>query len=424
MRIAAVALAATLCACVQPARAADPVQRIEVRLTVEDGEPHPLIVRRIVDSVGSAAERLLVGRDSDVVARQEAQLVAVLRDVVDRVVRGYRVVTITFQAGTLTVVSARLAPRPPTFGADVRIEMTAPTVHPDAQPLVRAALDPALPRIREMLNRLPVDALEWAGPILEQEAAQAVESTVQGFTGTARIEGTPGPRILLALSPRDSRIVRDIGVRFRSSSIPYMLLSPHTPQVVSMAEPLRGLPVAFATAHRARFEELIARRLEVYAPVREYAIIARPVLQVAEVTYVTVIADSTLYRGRLEARLNIGTQAPPPDLRAQLGRAFGSIEPYALVTLTPSTLGLRFAVGVRVEVGPLLIVGLETNANAGSTDPFAVLRLSPDLQLRGQYASRESIFETTLTYRLNESISLEGVGTSRGIYWLRLVSNL
>jgi hypothetical protein len=417
-------VAALLCAIAQPVLAADPVQRIEVRLTIEDGEPHPLVVRRIVDSVGSAAERLLVGRDSEVIARQEAQLVAVLRDVVDRVVRGYRVVAMSFEAGTLTVVSTRLAPRPPTFAGDVRIDVTAPTVHADAQPLVRAVLGPALPRIRDSLNRLPVEALEWAGPILEQEAARAVEAAVEGFTGTARIEGSPGPRVVLSLAPRDSRVIRDIGVRFRSSSIPYMLLGQHSPQVVSMAEPLRGLPVVFATAQRARFEELIARRLEAYAPVREYAIIARPLLQVAEVTYVTVIADSTLYRGRLEARLNVGSQAPPPDVRAQIGRAFGSLEPYVQLTLTPSTLGVRFTLGLKVEVGSLITVGVETSADAGGPDPFATLRLSPDLQLRGSYTARDNILETSITYRLNEFIALEGVGTSRGIYWLRIVSNL
>ncbi len=408
----------------QPARAADPVQRIEVRLTIEDGEPHPLVVRRIIESVGSAAERLLVGRDSEAVARQEAQLVAVLRDVVDRVVRGYRVVAMSFEAGASTVVSARLAPRAPMFTRDVRIDVVAPTVHADAQPLVRAALDPALPRIRDGLNRLPLEALEWARPILEQEAAGAIEAAVQGFTGAASLEGTPIPRVVLSLSPRDTRVIRDIGVRFRSSSIPYTLLSQHSPQVVSMAEPLRGLPVVFAAAHRARFEELIARRLDGYPPVREYAIVARPALQVAEVTYVTVVADSTLYRGRLEARLNFGTQAPPPDVRAQLGRAYGSFEPYAQLTLTPSTLGVRLAVGVRFEIGPLLTIGAETSAAAGGVDPFATLRLSPELLLRGSYAPRDAVLETTITYRLNEFISLEGVGTSRGIYWVRIVSNL
>jgi hypothetical protein len=415
---------AILCGCARPALAADPVQRIEVRLTVEDGEPHPLVVRRIADSVGSAAERLLVGRDSEVVARQEAQLVAVLRDVVDRVVRGYRVVAMSFDAGTLTVVSARLAPRPPTFAGDVLIDVAAPTVHPDAQPLVRTALNPALPRIRDSLGRLPIDALEWARPILEQEATRAVEATLEGFTGTARIEGTPGPRVVLSLAPRDSRVIRDIGVRFRSTSIPYMLLGQHSPQVASMAEPLRGLPVTFATAHRARFEELIAQRLAAYPPVREFAIIARPLLQVAEVTYVTVIADSTLYRGRLEARLNIGSQAPPPDVRAQIGRAFGSLEPYAQLTLTPSTLGIKLTVGLKFEIGQLITVGVETSADSGGPDPFATLRVSPDIQLRGSYMTRDNILETSITYRLNEFISLEGVGTSRGIYWLRIVSNL
>jgi hypothetical protein len=191
-----------------------------------------------------------------------------------------------------------------------------------------------------------------------------------------------------------------------------------------MAEPLRGLPVAFATAQRARLEELIGQRLEAYPPAREYGIVARPVLQVAEVTYVTVLADSTLYRARLEARINLGTQAPAPDLRAQLGRAFGSLEPYVLVTMVPSNLALQWQIGLRFEVGSALTLGAETSIGGGSADPYVTIRLSPDVQIRGTYTPRDEVVETRVTYRLNEVLSWEGVATSRGLVWLRMVSNL
>ncbi|MGQ0568926.1 MAG: hypothetical protein ACT4P5_05235 [Armatimonadota bacterium] len=409
---------------VSPARAADPIQRIDVRLTIEGGEPHPLVVRRILDSVGSAAERLLVGRDSELVARQELALVGVLREVVDRVVRGYRVAGMGVQAGSTTVVTARLQPGFPILGETTPVVVTMREVHPDTQPLVRAVLEPALPDLSRLFQRLPVEALEWASPILERRAVEIVEAAAAGFSGVARIEGEPAPRLTLSIAARDSRVIRDVGVRFRSSSIPLALLDRHAPQVASMAEPLRGLPVVFATAQRARLEALINGRLGAYPPVREYGIITRPVLQVAEVTYVTVLADSTLYRARLEARLNFGNQAPAPDVRAQLGRAFGSLEPYLQLTLVPSNLAVRLAVGVRFEVGTNLVVGVESSTDGGAIDPFVTFRLSPDLQVRGMYAPRTDVLETTLTYRFNEFLSWEGVATSRGLVWVRIVSNL
>ncbi len=418
------ALAVLLATSAAPAAAADPVQRVEVRLAIEGGDPHPLVTRRIVESIGTAAERLLVGRDSDLVARQEVTLAGVLREVTDRVVTGYRVASVGFQANATTVVTMRLQPRFPLLG-ETPVVITLQGIHPNAQPLVRAALDPVMSELRRLPVNLPVEALPWAGPILEQRMTELVEGTALGFSGAARIEGEPARRTALSLAARDSRVIRDIGVRFRSSSIPSLLIQGHAPQVASMAEPLRGLPVVFAQAHAAQLQALISQQLAAYPPVLQYGIIARPVIVVAEVTYVTVLAESTVYRGRIEARLNFGSQAPAPDVRAQLGRAFGSLEPFVEFTLIPSTLSWQTAVGLRFEVGTNLVIGAKTPLTGGSgLEPFVTYRLSPDLQIRGTYMPAADVLESALTYRLNEFLSWEAVGTSRGLVWLRIVSNL
>jgi hypothetical protein len=421
--VLAILLAVALSAGAAPALAADPVQRIEVHVGIDGGEPHPLVVRRIVESIGTAAERLLVGRDSDLVGRQEAALGGILRDVVDRVVTGYRVVSVGLQAGTATVVTVRLEPRSAVLG-ETPVIVEIPGVHPEVQPLVRATLEPAMADLRRLPVRLPVDALGWAGPILEDRMVEIVQETLGGFAGSARLQADPVARITLTISAKDSRVIRDIGVRFRSTSIPSLLLQGHAPQVASMAEPLRGLPVVFAQAQRARLEALISSQLAAYPPVRDYAILARPVLQIAEVTTLTVLAESSLYRGRVEARLNFGTQAPPTDVRAHLGRAFGSLEPFVEVTLIPSNLTWHTALGAQFEVGPKIILGAKTRFDATGVEPFVTIRLSPDLQIGGTYTPSPDTLEGTLSYRVNEFFSWEAVATSRGVVWLRIVGNL
>jgi len=405
------------------AHAADPVQRVEIRLTVEGGEPHPLIVRRLGETIGTAAERLLVGRDSEVVGRQEAALAGVLREVVDRVVRGYRVTTLSFQPAATTVVLVTVQARPPILG-EVPVAVTLQGVHPDAQPLVRGVLEPALPELSRLSARLPVEALEWAGPIIERRVTEVVEATLVGFTATGRVEAGPTPRIVAVVAARDSRTVRDLGIRFRSSSIPYVLLTPHIPQVTSMAELLRGLPVAFATAQRERLQVLIGERLAAYQPVKDYSVVARPMLQVAEVTYVTVLADSTLYRGRLDARLNFGTEAPVPDVRGQLGRAFGSLEPFVEFRVVPSNLALRALAGLRFDLGESTTLGFRTRLDGEDTEAFVLQRLSPDLQLKGAYFVRADTIEVTFTYRFTDFLSWEAVATTRGVLYVSIVSNL
>lgn len=416
-------LAVILAAAAVPARAADPVQRVEVVLVVEGGDPHPLIARRIVESITTASERLLLGRDSEVVARQEAALAGVLREVIDRVVRGYRAVGLGFQIGAATVVRVQIQPRLPVLG-DVPVATSLPGVHPDAQPLVRALLEPVVLDLRGLVARLPVEALEWAAPIVEQRITELVEGAAPGFTGTARIESNPPWRVAVSVTARDTRVIRDIGVRFRSSSIPFVLLEGHGPQVASMAEALRGLPVAFALAQRARLESLVGDQLRAYPPVRQYGVVARPTLRIAEVTYLSVQADSTLYRGRVEARLNFGTSAPAPDVRVQLGRLFGSVEPFVEMTMVPSNFAWRWAAGVRVQAGTDLTMGVLTRFESEGLEPFVQYRLSPDMHLHGAFMPRSELVEVTLAYRINEFLSWEAVATSRGVVWLRLASNL
>lgn len=417
------ALAAGAALSVLPVLAAAPIQRVDVRLTVEGGEPHSLVVRRMLESIGSAAERLLIGRDSDAVAQQEAALAGILKDVVDRVVRGYGVVGISFQTGVTTVISVRLQPRMPVLG-EPPVVITMPSVHPDARPFVLGALEQAVLEIRRVPARLPVEALEWAGPILERRMTELIEAAAPGFTGIARIESGPDWRVSISVGARDSRVIREIAVRFRSSSIPFVLLEGFASAVTDTAEPLRGLPVVFAAAQQGQLEDLIARRLGTFTPVREYGIVARPVLQVAEVTYLTVLAESTRYRARFEARLNFGIQAPVPDVRAQLGVVLGSVEPFMELTLIPSNLAVRWTAGIRLDLGANLAVGTTAGFDGRGLEPFVIYRLSPDLQIRAAYAPSTDILETTLTYRLNEFLAWEGVTTSRGLLWLRLVSNL
>ena len=79
-----------------------------------------------------------------------------------------------------------------------------------------------------------------------------------------------------------------------------------------MAEPLRGLPVAFAESTRRSLERMLNEELAAYPPAVEYNIVATSRLEVAETTYVTVSAESLVYRARVEARLNIGPSAPGP----------------------------------------------------------------------------------------------------------------
>lgn len=399
------------------------VQTIEIRLAVDGGGAPQVVRTRLLETVGTVAQRLLLGRPVDQLRPAQTQLQSTLSTVVDRVISGYSVVDTRIEVGATAVIALRLRPDPPLIHTVEVVPRTG--VHPAVAPLVLQPVEQILiPAVRGLLLGLPVGALDWVTPLIVDEVRRAAEEALPGFTVGVRVRPGAQSRVEIELITREGRVVRDIGVRFRSGSIPMLLLEQHAPAVLSLTEPLRGLPVVFAERHRAALERLLRDRLRAYPPVVEYHIVVRPVLHVAETTYLTVVADSLLYLGRVEAEVNVGTRAPAPELRLHLGRLIGGLEIFGEVVLVPNTLSARYDVGVRYRLNESVDAGLNVTLNAPSTTGWVVYRLSPDLSLRTAYEVHQRRLEGSLRYRFNEFLSGELVGTSRGEYWIRLISNL
>lgn len=408
-----------------PARAQAVVQRVDLEVVVEDPVPHPVVRERLVATVQSVVDRLLVGRSLDQLTPATPQLGETIASVVDRVATGYAVAGTAIQIAAVTTVRVHLRPLG-TVIAGTEVLPDLRVVHARVQPLARELLQTAAPRISALYTGLPVAAMPWAEPLLEASARGAVEDGLAGFTAAIRVRVQDDrARAEVALLPRDSRVVRNIGVRFRSTSIPTMLLDPHGPAVASMADPLRGLPVAFAQAHRAALARLITDDLAAYPPARQYRIIATAVLDVGETTFITVVADSVLYRARVQAELNIGTRAPGPAVAGHLGRVLTpGTELYIDIRLVPNTLSLEWQFGAQTAITPSVTVGAAYALVAQETTVWAALQVGLDTGLRGTWALSTQTFEGALTYRFNEFLAGELVGTSRGDWWLRLISNL
>lgn len=416
----AVVVAVTL-----PARGQVVVQRVEVLLAIEEVAPHRIVQERLQATVESVAERLLLGRPLDQVLPLGPRLGETIGSVVDRVATGYTVVSAAAQLAAVSTVVIRMRP----VGAVIRQVAVRPelrNVSEKVRPLVLSLLQPgAVEEIRTLYLGLPVAAMEWAGPLLEARVRAVIEEALAGFTAGVQVRADPAAQVDVVVTARDSRIVRNIGVRLRSTSIPTMLLDQHAPQIASMAEPVRGLPVTFAQAHRRALERLLNEELAAYPPAQQYRVVATAGLDVAETTYVNVVADSVLYRGRVEAQLNIGAQAPGPAVVAHLGRLVDPrAEVFAELHLVPNTLSMEWKVGGVFAASPAATVGFNYALVARTITVWTTVGLGRDVAVRGAWNVTQQSFEGALTYRINEVLSGELIGTSNGEVWLRLVSNL
>lgn len=401
------------------------VQRVDVQVSVDGPAPHRIILDRLQAAVQSVADRLLVGRSVEQFAAADSRVGETITSVVDRVAVGYAVAAVTVQVGAVSTVTVRFRPvgvviQAVTAAFDVR------AFHPKVHPLLIARLEAAVPEeARALLTGLPTGALEWAWPVVDPRLRGAVETALPGFTAAIQLRPGATAQLDLVILPRDSRVVRNVGVRFRSTSIPIVILDQHSPQVISLAEPVRGLPVAFATALRRDLERLLTDDLAAYPPARQYQVVATAALDVGETTYVTVLADSLQYRARVEAQINVGTQAPPAAVRAHLGRVVAPrTEVFVETRLVPNTLSWQWDLGTLYELSPSTTIGVNYTLAADTVILWSSTQLGRDIGVRGAWNLTAQNFEGTLTYRVNEVLSGELVATSRGEVWIRLVSNL
>jgi len=427
VRLAAlIPLAVTLLLPAAPVSAQVIVQRVSVQMTIDAPVPHPVIQERLLATVRSVTDRLLVGRTLDQLTPLEAQLGETIAGVVGRVATGYAVAAVSIRLGADAEVAVRLQPVGPVV-RDVEVTADLRAVHARLQPLVGGLLqERAVPALRALYAGLPQGAILWAEVVLEERAQAAAEEALAGYTATMRLRMREDvAQVTAVVIPHDTRVIRNIGVHFRSSSIPTMLLDQHGPAVVSMAEFLRGVPVVFGQAHAAALAALIRPDLAAYPPARQYRIVATPSLDVGETTYVNVVAESQLYRVRAEAHLNVGTRAPGPAVVGHLGLlVHPQTEAFVQLRLVPQTLSMEWSLGAEFAVVPVVRIGAAYGVVAQETRVWTEVRLGFDTALRGTWALPAQSFEGAFVYRINPFLSGELVATSQGDWWLRLISNL
>jgi len=409
---------------VQPGASQVAVQRVEVTLTFVDPGPHPAVIERLQATVQSVADRLLLGRPLDELASVQARLEETLSEVVARVATGYVVTSVAIDLGASATVSLRVR-SVGTVVQTVEVSVDSRALHEKLRPLVSAILQGGpTQEIRALYDGVPVLAMEWAGAILEARARSVIETALPGYTATVRVTPAASARVEVTLVVRDARIIRNLSVRFRSTSIPILLLDQHAPQIASMAEPLRGVSVAFAQAHQRELEQMLNADLAIYPPAAQYQIVATVALDVAETTYLIVAADSLTFRGRVEAQLNIGPRAPGPAIVIHLGRVLiPPLEGFVETRIVPNTLGLDWDLGGQVEVSPSGVIGFNYTVVARTTTIFSRVQVGRDVGLRGAWNLTDQSFEGGLSYRINDFLASELVSTSRGEVWLRLISN-
>jgi hypothetical protein len=405
-----------------PAFGQEAVQRVDVQVVYDGPAPHAIVRDRILATVSSVAERLLLGRSLDAAMQLQPRLAETFVGVLERVITGYTVASAVADVGAVTAVVVRLRPQGPLI-AETAVRLDLREVPMRLHALVTVLLQPSTDQMRLLPANLPV-AADWAFLLLEEQARGIIERGLIGYTAGVTLRSGTAAVIEAAVRPRDTRVIRNVGVRFRSTTMPNLLLDQHAPAVASLSAFLRGVPVAFAADQVSALERIITDDLRAYPPVEQYRMVATASLQVGETTFVTVVADSMSYHASVEAQLNMGAGAPGPAVVARAGRfVTPGVDSFLELRLVPNTLSFDWDLGGSVAIGPATTVGVSYTVPTSAVTVWTSIGLTPDVTVRGSWNTTAQSFEAAVRYRLNAFLAWELVGVP-GQVWVRLVSNL
>lgn len=140
---------------------AEPIESVTVSLS---GSRQPLpavLAKRMTAAVQTAADKLYVGTDTEALAAGQATYQKVTTDIIDRILYGYTVESLTITPGVNSQLDVRLRPYGQTIQA-VAVTVDYGNLTPLAQEWVARDISFVEPRIEQILLGAPLDSLDWA----------------------------------------------------------------------------------------------------------------------------------------------------------------------------------------------------------------------------------------------------------------------
>lgn len=405
--------------------AGDTISKINVKVTTVDGaQPPPdRIAKRMVASVNTVGEHVLIGRRMAEVAAGQASYERIVKEVFDRILVGYSVETVSIKPGVETDVILELAP----WGEVVRevaLEVDFGSISPELITLIKSDMGDVETRVSNVLIGLPIDAVDWAGGVSKTVIQEIMAEQLPEFRTNFEIESGTRTIVKVSLVPAGSTI-QDVHVNLLSHTIPNVMMSSIEAVFDDGAKKLNGLPVAFVERHREYFTEKFQTAASQHHMARSYGLTLTSSIIPGTDTIINVKAETTKYNIWLEGYLDVGrNEHDNTSARLHAGKYFSSRdEVYAEVNFFPSTVAWEFMPGWSHRIGNDTFVGVKYNSSGNEATLTLNQVISPDWSLRAERRTDAGVNEVGLRYRLHDHLSAEYIFSDEES-WLRLVGHL
>lgn len=396
------------------------IDTIEVSVQTDRGQLIPdKIARRMQASVSTIGDNVLSGHTVDEVESKKDQYENLIREVFDRILLGYSVHTVTITPQSNASIVIVVSPWPDII-SKVKVEVEVSESSAQVKNLILTDIAEVEGIFNNVLNGLPIDAVDWARSIVKIALADFISVKLPEYD--ANFEIIPGntTTIKLNLYPKGT-MIRDVNLTLHSDSIPNIALLNFRPYIQMQSEKLIGLPVDFVKRHQEYFIKDITEKLNHDKNLKKFGVLTNIKMQAANNTDIIISAETDKYRIFLEGYLDIGRKEDNTSFKAHAGKMISPQDEIFVETdFLPHKVQWTLLPGMAHDLTPQTRVGFKYNMNENLTVLWAKQKVSEKWLLRFEHTPSQELNEFAVRYKLQEFVGVEYV-INDDDKWLRMV---
>jgi hypothetical protein len=380
------------------------------------------VEKRIVSSISSIGNRILVGKEEDLFRLNSGEYNKVLADIINRVVIGYVVSDLTVNYGSDTSLSVTLAPVGRMI-QKVDTEIDYGNLSPEARQYVEAETKDIPGLMSNLLIGLPVDSVGWAESVSQSAGRDMLHQLLPEFTANFEVSSGEETKVKIYLIPQ-GQIVRSSTVTFEKTTVPRLLMLKASEET-EFAH-LQGLPVDFVTRKQADISAEMNRILQNDSFIKKYGIATETRLIPGELTELKINALTDHWIIRTEVWLDAGRDGNKnTTFEGMLGHYVGKRDTiFGEARFYPGPMDWDIYGGWYHHFGSVMDVGYKYNFSNNENHVFGVIPFGEQFALRYDRNFKTRDNEFGFSYKIHNYMTLEYVYNDKDGKWLRIIANL
>lgn len=403
---------------------AAPIEKVDVSLSAVGGDLPPAVEKRVISSISSIGNRVLVGKEESLFSLNSSAYNKVLADIINRVVIGYVVSDLTVSYGRNTALHVTLQP----VGQIIRhvdTEIDYGGLTPEAARYVAADTADVPALMDNLLIGLPVDSVGWAESVSQSAGRDLLSQILPEFQANFEVESGENTKVKIYLIPQ-GKIVRSSRLTFEKTTIPRLLMLRAAEETETALSALRGLPVDFVTRHSGQISSDMNDILKKDSFIQKYGIATDTTLFSGETAELRVNALTDHWVIRTEVWLDAGRDGDKNTaVEGMLGHYIGRHSTvFGEARFYPGPMDWNVYGGFSHQFGSFMDLGYKYDFVDNANHIFGNVPIGNKFSLRYDRDFKKRENEFGFSYKIHNYITLEYVYNDEDGKWLRLIANL